>query len=89
MLLTSVAGTFHAKVVAARLSAEGIGVEFRGYSEGPYPLAGVVDLFVAEEDAPSAREILLADEVDAIFLPDDRPDETSRPRWFRRRRAAN
>lgn len=63
--LTTVQGSFHGRVVAARLGAEGILVELRGMSEGPYPLQGAVEVFVGEEQLDLAREILLADAVDA------------------------
>lgn len=63
--LTTVQGSFHGRVLAARLGAEGIVVELRGMSEGPYPLQGAVEVFVCEAQLDLAREILLADAVDA------------------------
>jgi hypothetical protein len=63
--LTTVRGSFHGRVVAARLGTEGILVELRGMSEGPYPLQGAVEVFVSADQLELAREILLADEVDA------------------------
>jgi len=36
--LTTVVGSFHGHVLAARLGSEGIPVELRGMSDGPYPL---------------------------------------------------
>src|SRR5689334_6618698 len=90
-LLTEASSAFHAKVLAARLAAEGIAVEFRGMNENPYPLPGTVDVFVHLVDLDSAREILLADEVDAAFLPvSEERDRPSRAAWwpFRRGREA-
>ncbi len=63
--LTTVQGSFHGRVVAARLGAEGILVELRGVSDGPYPLQGAVDVYVSEDQLALSREILLADAVDA------------------------
>jgi hypothetical protein len=57
---------FEARVVAARLGSEGIVTQFRGAVEGPYPV-GDVEVLVAEADLEVAREILLADEVEASF----------------------
>jgi hypothetical protein len=68
--LTSVVGSFHGHVLAARLNSEGIAVELRGLSEGPYPLQMNVSVFVHEDQLELARSLLLADAVDAAF--DDR-----------------
>ena len=68
--LTTVIGSFHARVIEARLACEGVGVTLRGIDEGPYPLAFPVDVLVSEHDLPLARQILLADAVDAAFEPD-------------------
>ena len=53
--------------------------QLRGSVDGPYPI-GDVSVWVTEEDAESARELLLADEVESAF---DLP-ETGEP-WDRRR----
>ena len=58
-------GSFHARVLAARLGAEGILVELRGMCDGPYPIAALVDVLVDEGQLALGREILLADAVDA------------------------
>ena len=79
MHLRTVPSTFHARVIAARLGAEGIVTQLRGSVDGPYPI-GDVSVWVTEEDAESARELLLADEVESAF---DLP-ETGEP-WDRRR----
>jgi hypothetical protein len=59
-------GTFHARVVAARLGSEGIVTQLRGNVDGPYPM-GSVEVLVTEDDLEAARELLLADEVEASF----------------------
>src|SRR5947209_15886924 len=69
--LATVRTTFHARVIAARLGAEGIITELRGNVDGIYPM-GEVHVFVAEEDLPEAQELLLADEVESAF--DDEVD---------------
>jgi hypothetical protein len=65
--LTTVVGSFHGHVLAARLGAEGITAELRGMSEGPYPLPANVSVFVHEDQLELARSLLLADAVDAAF----------------------
>ena len=72
--LTTVVGSFHARVVEARLASEGVGVSLRGMDEGLYPLAFPVDVLVAAADLAVAREILLADAVDAAFVEEPSPD---------------
>jgi hypothetical protein len=65
--LTTVVGSFHGHVLAARLASEGIQAELRGMSEGPYPLPANVSVFVHEDKLELARSLLLADAVDAAF----------------------
>jgi hypothetical protein len=65
--LTSTVGSFHAKVLAARLGSEGVLVNLRGAVDGPYPIFASVDVYVRQDQAAIAREILLADAVDAAF----------------------
>lgn len=81
--LATVPSSFHARVIAARVGAEGIVTELRGNIDGLYPAAGDVSVFVHEDELPMARELLLADEVEAAF---DEPDSESRPglvvRWL-------
>lgn len=60
-------GTFHARVIAARLGAEGIATQLRGSVDGPYPCFGEVTVFVAEADLDIAAELLLVDEVEAAL----------------------
>jgi hypothetical protein len=69
--LRTVNTAFHAQVIAARLGADGIPTQLQGSIAGPYPI-GDVSVWVSREDADSARELLLADEVEAAF---DLPDE--------------
>ncbi len=75
--LITVNSTFHARVIAARVGAEGILTELRGNLDGPYPM-GDVHVYVSEEDLPSASELLMADEVESAF-DDDEDDVDSRP----------
>jgi len=65
--LATVLGSFHGRVLAARLGSEGIPVELRGLSDGPYPLSANVDVFVHADQLELARALLLADAVDAAF----------------------
>ena len=64
--------TFHARVIAARLGAEGIPTQLRGNVGGLYPI-GDVSVWVAEADAEVASELLLADEIESAFDTD--PDD--------------
>jgi hypothetical protein len=66
VLLRTVASSFHAHVLAARLGADGIVTQLRGPGEGPYPM-GDVRVYVREDDVEVARELLLADEVESAF----------------------
>ena len=65
-----VSNGFHARVVAARLGSEGIVTQLRGGIDTPYPM-GEVEVLVAEAELPMARELLLADEVEAAFVDGD------------------
>ena len=78
--LTTVGGVFHARVIAARLGAEGIVTELRGNVDGPYPM-GEVHVLVGEDDLHDAQELLLADEVESVFEDgaDDAGDERTPP----------
>lgn len=76
-LLTTVPGSFPAKVIAARLGAEGIVWELRGNVDGPYP-GGAVQVLVPSAELREAQELLLADEIDALdarFDGDDDDDD--------------
>jgi hypothetical protein len=97
-LLTTVSSAFHAKVLAARLGAEGIPTQLRGGVDGIYPIFAEAYVLVPRGQLEMAREILLADAVDALFdeaheLPDtdghgSRGSERSHPRSGRRRALA-
>jgi len=82
--LTTVVGSFHGRVLAARLGAEGVLVMLKGTTDGPYPLPSAVDVLVPADQLKLAREILLADAVDDAFgdmgldeFPDARADQYS------------
>ena len=77
--LATVGHTFHARVIAARVGAEGILTELRGAIDGPYPM-GDVHVYVPEIDLPIAQELLLADEVESAFDEPDDLDESTGPR---------
>jgi hypothetical protein len=64
--LVTVSSTFHARVIAARLGAEGILSDLRGNVDGPYPM-GDVHVYVPEDELDAASELLLADEVESVF----------------------
>jgi Putative prokaryotic signal transducing protein len=77
--LVSAASPFEARVLAARLGAEGILWELRG-ADAVYPV-GAVYVLVDEADLERARDLLLVSEVDAAF--DSSPTQTHRPgRWW-------
>ena len=64
--LRTVPNSFHARVIAARLGADGIVTQLRGSVDGPYPL-GECMVYVGEDDLDTARDLLLADEVESAF----------------------
>jgi len=68
--LASVDTLFEARILVARLGAEGILWELRGASE-VYPV-GQTHVWVDEESLADARNLLLSDEVEAVF--DDGPE---------------
>jgi hypothetical protein len=73
---------FEAKVLAARLGAEGIVWQLRGGPDGVYPV-GDVDILVRADDLTRARELLLADEVeDALSGSSGDVDDTSLQWWL-------
>jgi len=75
--LTTVGSAFEGRVVMARLGADGILTQMLGAREGPYPLPGPVEVLVAADQADEARELLLADQVEALFddATEDHPGE--------------
>jgi hypothetical protein len=70
--LTSVAGAFRARVLAARLQSEGIDAQLRGALDNPYGFTvgemAQVEVYVPEDELADARYVLLADEVDAALV---------------------
>ncbi len=81
--LATVNSSFHARVIAARLGAEGIVTELRGNIDGVYPM-GDVHVYVGQDDLAEAQELLMADEVESAF---DAPEEpvggyTRRELWI-------
>ena len=68
--LVTVANTFQARVLAARLGSEGIVTELRGGVDGPYPF-GDVTVLVSTDGLDLARSLLLADEVEEAFVDVD------------------
>jgi hypothetical protein len=62
-----VSDQFEARVLAARLGSEGIVAQLRGGGiDGPYPM-GAIEVLVSEDDLETARELLLADDVESAF----------------------
>ena len=87
--LTCVAGSFRARVLAARLQAEGIDAQLRGSVEGPYGFTvgdmARVDVYVPEAELDDARYVLLVDEVDAAMAASSEWWDAGAPRPPRRR----
>jgi hypothetical protein len=72
--LTTVGSSFEGRVIVARLGADGILAQLRGADDGPYPLPGLVEVLVDADQAEEARELLLADQVEAMFEDPERGD---------------
>jgi hypothetical protein len=78
--LATVTSSFHARVIAARLGAEGIVTDLRGNIDGLYPV-GDVHVYVDEVDLDEAKELLMVDEVESAFDDtDDDPPPGGAPR---------
>ena len=78
--LATVNTSFHARVIAARLGAEGIVTDLRGNVDGLYPV-GNVHVYVDQEDLAEAQELLMVDEVESAFdESDDAGDSGPRAR---------
>jgi hypothetical protein len=89
--LTTVVGTVQGHLVVGRLRTEGVEAVMSGTGDGPYPFPSEVEILVPESQLALAREVLLANAVEAVF--DD--DDPTRPRrrvglgrWRLRRRAS-
>lgn len=70
-LLTWVGGSFAARVLAARLTSEGIMVQLRGAIDSPYGFTmgdmARVEIWIPEDQLEEASLLLLADEVETVF----------------------
>jgi hypothetical protein len=79
--LTTVGGSFAARVLQARLEDEGLTVELRGNIDSPYAFTvgamSTVEVFVAEPDLEDAKLVMLVTEVDSVL---DLPPQRVRPR---------
>lgn len=87
--LTTVVGTVQGHLVVGRLRTEGVDAVMTGTGDGPYPFPSEVEILVPESQLALAREVLLANAVEAVF---DDEEATPRPRvglrrWRLRRRA--
>lgn len=67
--LVTVESGFEAKLIAARLGADGVVSELRGGVDGPYPV-GRVHLYVLADDLELARELLVPVPLDDTDLYD-------------------
>jgi hypothetical protein len=90
-LLTTVVGTVQGHLVVGRLRTEGVDAVMAGTGDGPYPFPAEVQILVPESQLEAAREVLLANAVEAVF--DDEEATSVRPRvglgrWRLRRRAS-
>jgi hypothetical protein len=67
--------SFEARLLAARLGADGVVWELRG-CDSVYPV-GWVDVLVSADDLEHARELLLVDELESVFDDEPEPDHTT------------
>jgi hypothetical protein len=78
--LTTVGGSFAARVLQARLEDEGLTVELRGCVDSPYAFTvgdmSRVDVYVPEHDLEDAKLVMLVTEVDSVL---DLPPQRDRP----------
>jgi hypothetical protein len=78
--LTTVGGSFAARVLQARLEDEGLTVELRGNVDSPYAFTvgamSRVDIYVPEHDLEDATLVMLVNEVDSVL---DLPPQRDRP----------
>jgi hypothetical protein len=80
--LLTVHSGFHARIVAARLGADGIPVQLTGASDGPYPV-GATTLWVLAGDLDEAQGLLLLDEAEWVLAAADDDDEDDWEEWGR------
>ncbi len=64
--LVTAANAVEARIIAARLGAEGIVWQFRGSVDGPLAL-GPVEVLVDADGYDDARELLLTDDIESSF----------------------
>jgi hypothetical protein len=72
--LLTVHSGFHARIVAARLGADGIPVQLTGASDGPYPV-GATTLWVLAGDLDEATGLLLLDEAEWVLAEADADEQ--------------
>ena len=80
--LTTVGGSFAARVLQARLQDEGLTAELRGNVDSPYAFTvgamSRVDVYVPDHDLEDAKLVMLVNEVDSVLdLPPQRDHPTS------------
>lgn len=84
--LTSVSGSFPARVLAARLHSEGLDCELRGALDSVYRLTmgdmARVDVYVPADQMEDARLVMLVDEVEAAYEPAKEPRSTATRSWL-------
>jgi hypothetical protein len=84
--LTSVSGSFPARVLAARLHSEGLDCELRGALDSVYRLTvgdmARVDVYVPSDQMEDARLVMLVDEVDAACEGDEERRSTTARTWL-------
>jgi hypothetical protein len=78
--LVTVRNGFQARVVVARLGAAGVVAQMRGPVDGPYPI-GDVNIEVPEVELDLARQLMLADAVEAVFDAPHPENKTRRRRF--------
>ena len=66
------------EITKGRLEEEGIPVDLKGVSEGPYPV-GPAELFVPSTFAERARSIIEQVRSGAYEIPDERGDDDDQP----------
>lgn len=69
--VATASGPFEAKLLAARLGADGIVWELRGGVDGIYPM-GPIDVLVAADDADVARVLLAPSDGPEALADEDR-----------------
>lgn len=78
--LTTVGGSFAARVLQARLEDEGLTVQLRGNIDSQYAFTvgalSRVDIYVPEYDLEDAKLVMLVNEVDSVL---DLPPQRERP----------